>query len=77
MSTTSMQAELPSVTRLAIATKSWRYACMVCAEGLRVWRSCRNAVNQSGNETASFASASASTGCDGCAGLLLSGTLPR
>ena len=28
---------------------------MVCAEGLRVWRSCRNAVNQSGNGSASGA----------------------
>ena len=48
MSATASCAGHPLVMIPAMATKSWRYAFMVCAEGLRVWRSSRNRRNHGG-----------------------------
>jgi hypothetical protein len=49
---------------------------MVCADGLRVWRSCRNAENQSGKGSASGASAFGDDCAGGRAVLMLPGICP-
>lgn len=57
-SPTFMLAGRPAVIRLAMAVKAGRYAFMACTEGLRVWRSSRKPLNQSGIRSASACPAS-------------------